>query len=98
MLDRIVNYWLRPLTAEYETNWQIACYNRLWYLLAVVDVVLLLIVAPVFIAMKSAHLPVVGAVAIAIHIINIVQFLLQDVFFPETCKQLREGITSGKSK
>lgn len=93
MLKRFVNYWFRPCTAEYESNWSTACYNRLWYLLAVIDTLALLIVAPIFLATKSCHLPTLMVIAGSIYVVNIVQFFLQEFFFPEECKRLQDQLT-----
>ena len=42
-MKNFLNWLVAPYLCAYESNWQTCCYNRLWYVLAVIDPCLLIV-------------------------------------------------------
>lgn len=90
MLRRFVKYWLEPFEADFECGELDSVYNRMWYLLVGITLFMWIIVIPcVFLFLPSRlHVPVFTA-GLIVHALNLLQFSLQEVLFPEAYSELK---------
>lgn len=90
MLRRFVKYWLEPFEADFEYGELDSVYNRMWYLLVGITLLMWIIVIPCgFLFLPSRLFAPVFTAGLMVHVLNLLQFSLQELLFPEAYRELK---------